>query len=65
MDLHQTRQKLRRGARQLQTRATALHALYTLDQADIDAFMNSYVLFDGDWSKQNGRPCCSRSGCST
>src|SRR5215468_7264235 len=37
------------------TRLRALHALYTLSQEDIDRFMDSYALFDGDWSNQNGK----------
>jgi sterol 24-C-methyltransferase len=39
----------------LKTRATALYRLYTLDQREIDAFMDSYRLFEGDWSNQNGK----------
>src|SRR5262245_1476264 len=37
------------------TRLRALYALYTLSQQDIDRFMASYALFDGDWSNQNGK----------
>jgi sterol 24-C-methyltransferase len=37
------------------TRLRALHALYTLSQQDIERFMDSYALFDGDWSNQNGK----------
>ena len=39
----------------LKTRANALRRLYTLDQREIDAFMDSYLLFDGDWSHDNGK----------
>lgn len=39
----------------LTTLLQAFHDLYNLDQRDIDAFMNSYVLFDGDWSRDNGK----------
>jgi sterol 24-C-methyltransferase len=39
----------------VKTRLRALHALYTLSQQDIDRFMSSYSLFDGDWSHQNGK----------
>jgi sterol 24-C-methyltransferase len=42
-------------AHRLKTRARALHRLYTLDQAEIDAFMGSYVLFDGGWRNENGK----------
>lgn len=37
------------------TRLRAFYRLATMSQRDIDAFMNSYILFDGDWSKQNGK----------
>ena len=37
------------------TRAQALHSLYTLEQREVDAFMDSYRLFDGDWSNENGK----------
>jgi sterol 24-C-methyltransferase len=39
----------------LKTRAAALRSLYTLEPRDVDAFMDSYLLFDGDWSNQNGK----------
>jgi sterol 24-C-methyltransferase len=39
----------------LKTRASALRRLYTLDQDEIDAFMGSYVLFEGDWGNENGK----------
>jgi sterol 24-C-methyltransferase len=39
----------------LQTRIRALRRLYTLTDAEIDAFMNAYILFDGDWSNDNGK----------
>jgi len=39
----------------LKIRANALRRLYTLDQREIDAFMGSYLLFDGDWSNENGK----------
>ena len=39
----------------LKTRASALRHLYTLDQREIDAFMDSYLLFEGDWSHENGK----------
>ena len=39
----------------MKTRLHALYELATLDQEDIDAFMSSYILFEGDWSKQNGK----------
>jgi sterol 24-C-methyltransferase len=39
----------------LRTRITALRRLYTLDQHEIDAFLDSYLLFDGDWSNENGK----------
>ena len=39
----------------LKTRASALRSLYTLEEREIDAFMDSYRLFEGDWSHQNGK----------
>jgi sterol 24-C-methyltransferase len=39
----------------IKTRLTALHALYTIDDASIDRFLNSYKLFEGDWSNDNGK----------
>ena len=39
----------------LKTRANALRQLYTMDQREIDAFLRSYILFDGDWSNDNGK----------
>ena len=46
---------LRDGAYRLRTRLSALRSLYTLDPSEIDAFMNAYILFDGDWSNKNGK----------
>lgn len=37
------------------TRLSALRRLYTLDQSEIDAFMDAYRLFDGDLSNRNGK----------
>jgi sterol 24-C-methyltransferase len=37
------------------TRLRSLQWLYAIPQSDMDAFMNSYVLFDGDWNNQNGK----------
>lgn len=37
------------------TRLASLYALYTIDDKSIDAYMNSYILFDGDWSNDNGK----------
>ena len=39
----------------LKTRWRALRVLYTLEQREIDAFLDSYRLFDGDWSTANGK----------
>ena len=39
----------------LKTRLNALYRLYTLDQAEIDAFLISYTLFDGDWNTNTGK----------
>ena len=39
----------------LKTRLHALRKLYTLEQREIDAFMDAYRLFDGDWSNKNGK----------
>lgn len=39
----------------LKTRARAFKALYTLEQREVDAFLASYSLFEGDWSHQNGK----------
>lgn len=39
----------------LKTRLNALRKLYRLDQREIDAFMDSYLLFDGDWNEPNGK----------
>jgi sterol 24-C-methyltransferase len=39
----------------LKTRASALRRLYTLSDEEVDAFLGSYVLFDGDWSHDNGK----------
>ena len=37
------------------TRYQAFKALYTLTPAEVDAFLASYRLFEGDWSHQNGK----------
>ena len=39
----------------LKTRWNALRKLYTLEPREIDAFMDSYRLFDGDWNHPNGK----------
>lgn len=39
----------------LRTRTNALYSLATLSEKDLDAYMSSYVLFDGDWSNDNGK----------
>jgi sterol 24-C-methyltransferase len=39
----------------LKTRLQALAKLATLDSEDVDAFMASYILFEGDWSNKNGK----------
>eukprot|EP00957_Ditylum_brightwellii_P162803 12397645-Ditylum_brightwellii.AAC.1 len=39
----------------LTTRFNALQSLFTLNQTEIDRFMASYALFDGDWSNDNGK----------
>lgn len=39
----------------IKTRLAAMHALYSIDEASIDRFLNSYKLFDGDWSNDNGK----------
>lgn len=39
----------------LKTRARAFWSISTLDERTIDAFMRSYVLFDGDWTNGNGK----------
>lgn len=39
----------------LKTRAHALYSLATLSEKDIDAYLGSYILFDGDWSNENGK----------
>jgi sterol 24-C-methyltransferase len=39
----------------LKTRWNALRKLYTLEQREFDAFMDSYRLFDGDWNHPNGK----------
>jgi len=35
--------------------ATSFRALYNLSPREVDSFMASYVLFDGDWSNDNGK----------
>lgn len=39
----------------LKTRGRALRKLYTLEPREIDAFLDSYRLFEGDWSAENGK----------
>lgn len=39
----------------MKTRWNALRKLYSLEQREIDAFMDAYRLFDGDWSNLNGK----------
>lgn len=39
----------------LRTRAHALYSLATIDQKSVEAFMESYKLFDGDWTNDNGK----------
>ena len=39
----------------LATRAHALYSLATIDGGTIDRYMKSYILFDGDWSNDNGK----------
>ena len=39
----------------LKTRWHALRKLYSLEQREIDAFLDSYRLFDGDWDTANGK----------
>jgi len=39
----------------LKTRLTALRKLYRLDPREIEAFMDSYLLFEGDWNEPNGK----------
>lgn len=39
----------------LTTRFNALQSLFLLNQTEIDRFMASYALFDGDWSNDNGK----------
>eukprot|EP00544_Gedaniella_sp_CCMP2646_P008914 CAMPEP_0202490320 /NCGR_PEP_ID=MMETSP1361-20130828/7756_1 /ASSEMBLY_ACC=CAM_ASM_000849 /TAXON_ID=210615 /ORGANISM="Staurosira complex sp., Strain CCMP2646" /LENGTH=352 /DNA_ID=CAMNT_0049120185 /DNA_START=151 /DNA_END=1209 /DNA_ORIENTATION=+ len=39
----------------LATRAHALYCLATIDGGTIDRYMKSYILFDGDWSNDNGK----------
>jgi sterol 24-C-methyltransferase len=39
----------------LKTRFRALLKLYALEQREIDAFLDSYRLFDGDWGTANGK----------
>jgi sterol 24-C-methyltransferase len=39
----------------LKTRWRALRKLYTLESREVDAFLSSYRLFDGDWSVANGK----------
>jgi sterol 24-C-methyltransferase len=42
-------------AYRLNTRLNALYALFSIDDATIDSYMDSYILFDGDWSNDNGK----------
>lgn len=37
------------------TRLRSLQWLYAIDRRDMDAFLSSYVLFDGDWNHDNGK----------
>jgi len=37
------------------TRLKALRSLYSLRPEEVDAFMNAYQLFDGDWTNENGK----------
>jgi sterol 24-C-methyltransferase len=37
------------------TMLRALLKLSRLEARDVDAFLDSYILFDGDWSKENGK----------
>eukprot|EP00567_Pseudictyota_dubia_P010640 CAMPEP_0197451912 /NCGR_PEP_ID=MMETSP1175-20131217/30522_1 /TAXON_ID=1003142 /ORGANISM="Triceratium dubium, Strain CCMP147" /LENGTH=87 /DNA_ID=CAMNT_0042984781 /DNA_START=45 /DNA_END=304 /DNA_ORIENTATION=+ len=39
----------------IRTRAKALYSLATIDSKSIEAFLESYKLFDGDWSNENGK----------
>jgi sterol 24-C-methyltransferase len=39
----------------LWTRVHALYSLATLDESDHSKFHDSYILFDGDWSNNNGK----------
>ncbi|MFT3923300.1 MAG: class I SAM-dependent methyltransferase [Myxococcales bacterium] len=39
----------------LKTRLSSLRWLYSIEPCHLDAFLESYVLFDGDWSHQNGK----------
>lgn len=39
----------------LWTRLHALYSLATIDGGTIDRYMKSYILFDGDWSVDNGK----------
>lgn len=39
----------------LRTRLHALSRIYSLTPDEIEAFMASYLLFDGDWSNDNGK----------
>lgn len=39
----------------LWTRAHALYSLATIDGNVIDRYMKSYILFEGDWSVDNGK----------
>ncbi len=46
---------LRIGVHRARTMARAFRSLYGLQAREVDAFMESYALFDGDWSKDNGK----------
>lgn len=39
----------------IRTRLQALKSLYALPARDVEAFLDAYVLFDGDWRNQNGK----------
>jgi sterol 24-C-methyltransferase len=49
------RQWLRMKLYLWKTRIVALYSLATLSNKDLDAYYNSYLLFEGDWSNQNGK----------
>mmetsp|Transcript_27210 Transcript_27210/g.59024 ORF Transcript_27210/g.59024 Transcript_27210/m.59024 type:complete len:361 (+) Transcript_27210:338-1420(+) len=39
----------------LKTRAKSFWALATMTETEIDSYLGSYILFDGDWSNDNGK----------